>query len=165
MAYEKIQKPEGPVYHYTKRENLDSILRDGRILRMGDRECWVCGSLSDTLELMRRTVAIEGKPYYKVGGALGRYPKFVPEDYMILKLTPRFQNGEWVRWNQEVPSDSPPELRAAAQAFSMLKLGFRGDLKFQENPEIMEASPLLQEEDLRTDQKSAEEPVMMGPTL
>ena len=70
----------------------------GRIRRMGDRECWFCASLEDTLTLMRATVMMEGKPYYKVGGSIGRYPKFVPEDYVILRLNPRFQKGEWVQW-------------------------------------------------------------------
>ena len=55
-------------------KNLDSILRDGRIRRMGDRECWFCASLEDTLTLMRATVMMEGKPYYKVGGSIDRYP-------------------------------------------------------------------------------------------
>lgn len=146
MAYERIDRPPGPVYHYTRRENLDSILRDDRIWRMGDTECWVCGSLEDTLTLMRNTVMVEGKPYYKVGGALGFYPKFVPEDYVILKLEPRYQSGEWVRWNQEMPPGSPPELLEAARRFSLLKLGYRGDLKFREHPEVIEVAPLLMEQ-------------------
>lgn len=146
MAYERIGRPPGPVYHYTKRENLDSILRDGRIRRMGDTECWVCGSLEDTLTLMKNTVMMEGKPYYKVGGALGFYPKFVPEDYVILKLEPRYQSGEWVRWNQELPPGSPPELVEAAREFSRLKLGYRGDFKFREHPEVIEVVPLLTEQ-------------------
>ena len=146
MAYEKIDKPVGSVYHYTARKNLPDILRDNRIRRMGDTECWVCGSLEDTLKLMRQTVMMEGKPYYKVGGILAHYPKFVPEDYVILKLEPRYQNGEWVRWNQELPPGSSPELREAAHVFSHLKLGYRGDLKFREHPEIIEVAPLLSEQ-------------------
>lgn len=146
MAYERIDRPPGPVYHYTRRENLDSILRDGRIRRMGDTECWVCGSLEDTMTLMRNTVMAEGKPYYKVGGALGFYPKFVPEDYVVLKLEPRYQSGEWVRWNQEMPPGSPPELLEAAREFSLLKFGYRGDLKFREHPEVIEVAPLLMEQ-------------------
>ena len=88
-------------------------------------ECWFCASLEDTLTLMRATVMMEGKPYYKVGGSIGRYPKFVPEDYVILRLNPRFQKGEWVQWMQEMPPGSPPELLKAAETFSNLKLGFR----------------------------------------
>ena len=108
------------------------------------RECWFCASLEDTLTLMRATVMMEGKPYYKVGGSIGRYPKFVPEDYVILRLNPRFQKGEWVQWMQEMPPGSPPELLKAAETFSNLKLGFRGDLKFQQNPEVIEVAPLVE---------------------
>lgn len=62
MSYERIARPEGSLYHYTKRDHLDSILRDGRIRRMGDTECWFCTSLEDTLTLMRNTVMMEGSP-------------------------------------------------------------------------------------------------------
>lgn len=144
MAYERIAKPEGFLYHYTKREHLDSILQDGKIRRMGDRECWFCTSLEDTLTLMENTVMMEGKPYYGLGGVLKRYPAFVPEDYVILKLEQRYQNGDWVRWNQELPPGAAPELLEAARVFSRLKVGFRGDLKFREPPEIIEAAPLIQ---------------------
>lgn len=143
MAYTRVEERPAKVFHYTKRENLDSILRDGRIRRMGDTECWFCTSLEDTLKLMEQTVMVEGKPFYKVGGALSHYPKFLPEDYVILKLTPRWQNGEWVRWMQEVPPGSPKELVDAAQQFSMLKLGFRGDMKFYPGPEVLEVAPLV----------------------
>lgn len=129
MGYIRLDEQPGEVYHYTHRKNLDSILRDGRIRRMGDRECWFCASLEDTLTLMRATVMMEGKPYYKVGGSIGRYPKFVPEDYVILRLNPRFQKGEWVQWMQEMPPGSPPELLKAAETFSNLKLGFRVDAR------------------------------------
>lgn len=144
MAYERISKPEGFLYHYTKRDRLDDILQDGRIRRMGDRECWFCTSLEDTLSLMERTVMQEGKPYYGLGGVLRRYPAFVPEDYVILKLEPRFQSGDWVRWNQELPPGASPELQEEARVFSHLKVGYRGDLKFREHPEVMEVASLVQ---------------------
>lgn len=43
------------------------------------------------------TVMKEGHPYVDARGFLQRYPAFVPEDYVILKLEQRYQNGEWVR--------------------------------------------------------------------
>lgn len=144
MGYERVAERPSVVYHYTKRENLPSILKDGRIKRMGDTECWFCLSLEDTLSVMKDTVMAEGKPYYKVGGRLARYPKFIPGDYIILKLTPRWQNGEWVRWMQELPPGADPQLRKAADAFSMKKVGFRGDMKFYPSPEVLECSQLLQ---------------------
>ena len=51
MGYERIQKPEGLLYHYTRKENLESILRDGRIRKFCDRETWFTKSLADTLRL------------------------------------------------------------------------------------------------------------------
>lgn len=153
MAYERISKPEGFLYHYTKRDRLNDILQDGRIRRMGDIECWFCTSLKDTLTLMECTVMQEGKPYYGLGGVLQHYPAFVSEDYIILKLEPRFQNGDWVRWNQEMPPDAPPELLEEARMFSRLKVGYRGDLKFREHPEVMEVALLLSNQTLKQGMK------------
>ena len=146
MAYERIARPDRCLYHYTTRGHLDSILRDGRIRRMGDTECWFCTSLENTLAVMARTVMQEGKPYFGIGGVLKRYPAFVPEDYVILKLEPRYQNGDWVCWNYELPPGAPPELTEEAGVFSRLKVGYRGDLKFREHPEIIEVAPLLLEQ-------------------
>lgn len=147
MGYVRVVERPEIVYHYTRRQNLKGILGDGRIRRMGDTECWFCLSLEDTLTLMRDTVMVEGKPYYKVGGTLGHYPKFVPDDYVILEITPRWQSGEWVRWMYELPPTAPPELRQAAITFSELKLGFRGDLKFYMPPQVIEVAPLLKAQD------------------
>lgn len=150
MGYVRITDRPEELFHYTRRDNLASILRDGRIKRMGDAECWFCSTLDDTLELMRATVMVEGKPYVKLGGSIDRYPKFQPEDYVILRLKPRYQNGEWVRWMQEMPPGTPPELLKAAENFSNLKLGFRGDLKFWPEPEIIEVKALLAPEEIQS---------------
>ncbi len=73
----------------------------------------------------------EGGLYIGVNVLPMRYPKFVPDDFVILKLTPRYQNGEWVKWNQEVDSRCTNEQKALAEEFSSLKYGYRVDLKFQ----------------------------------
>lgn len=99
MAYERIDGPKGLIYHYTKRENVEPILQDGRIRKFKDRECWFCTSLEDALRLMELTVMEEGKLYYDANGLPRRYPKFVPEEYVVLELSPRYQNGDWVIWN------------------------------------------------------------------
>ncbi|WP_312645481.1 hypothetical protein [Hydrogenoanaerobacterium sp.] len=146
MAYERMEAPKGCLYHYTKKDRLDAILEDGRIRRFGDRECWFCTSLADTLRLMEMTVMKEGHPYVDTRGCLKRYPAFIPEDYIILKLEQRHQNGEWVRWNQEMPPGCSPEILAEAEEFSGLKKGFRGDLKFHQNPQAIEVASLLEEQ-------------------
>lgn len=131
MAYVKALIPS-EVYHLTRKEYLDSILNDGKIRRFGDTECWFCETLDKMKSYMQQTVLCEGKPYYGVDGQLYRYPKFVPEDYVILKLTPSRREGNWYRWNQEVPLGSSKELVKAAREFSQLKIGYRGDLAFKD---------------------------------
>ena len=130
MAYVKVTPPS-VVYHLTRMENLDSILDDGKISRFLDSECWFCESLPKMKAYMEQTVMCEGKPYYAVGGQLCRYPKFVPEDYVLLKLAPCQPEDNWYRWKQEVPLGSPKELIKAAKEFSALKIGYRGDLWFR----------------------------------
>lgn len=144
MAYQKVPRPS-TVYHLAKKEHLDSILDDGVIRRFDDTECWFCESLDKMRAYMAQTVLCEGKPYYAVGGQLCRYPKFVPEDYVLLKLTPRGYEDNWYRWNQEIPPGSPKELVQAAKEFSGLKIGYRGDLTFR-NAEVIDVALFLTEE-------------------
>ena len=136
MAYVKAIPPS-VVYHLTRMENLDSVLDDGKIRRFMDSECWFCESLGKMKAYMEQTVMCEGKPYYAVSGQLCRYPKFVPEDYVLLKLTPCGYEDNWYRWNQEIPPGSPKELVQAAKEFSGLKIGYRGDLTFR-NAEVID---------------------------
>ena len=102
----------------------------------------------------------EGKGFYKVDGTIGHYPKFVPEDYVILELQPMYQAGGWVRWMQEVPPGAPEDLQLRAYAFSMLKVGFRGDLAFKGWPNVIEVAPLLQVGPAQEDPEQD-----FGPTL
>lgn len=144
MAYVKVPAPS-VVYHLAKADRLDSILDDGQIRRFLDSECWFCESLGKMKAYMEQTVMCEGKPYYAVGGQLCRYPKFVPEDYVLLKLTPCGYEDNWYRWNQEIPPGSPKELVQAAKEFSGLKIGYRGDLTFR-NAEVIDVVLFLTEE-------------------
>ena len=141
MAYQKVSRPS-TVYHLTQKGNLDSILDDGVIRRFNDTECWFCESLDKMRAYMAQTVLCEGKPYYAVGGQLCRYPKFVPEDYVLLKLTPSHAKDNWYRWDQEIPPGSPRGLVQAAKEFSMLKIGYRGDMAFKE-PEVIDVPKFL----------------------
>lgn len=141
MAYQKVPRPS-TVYHLTQKGNLDSILDDSMIRRFGDTECWFCESLDKMRAYMAQTVLCEGKPYYAVGGQLCRYPKFVPEDYVLLKLTPSHAKDNWYRWDQEIPPGSLKELARAAREFSLLKIGYRGDMAFR-NAEVIDVPKFL----------------------
>ena len=141
MAYVKAPIPS-EVYHLTKKANLESILDDGAIRRFDDTECWFCESLAKMKAYMEQTVLCEGKPYYGAGGQLCRYPKFEPDEHIILKLTPCRREGNWYRWNQEIPPGSSRELMQAAKEFSMLKIGYRGDVAFR-SAEVIDVALFL----------------------
>ena len=141
MAYSKVRIPT-EVYHLTKRNNLDSILRDKRIRRFGDTECWFCRTPENMLRYMEYTVMCEGKPYIATGGHIMRYPKFNPDEYVLLKLTPSKWEDKWYQWNQEVPANASPEIKAQAKEFSELKIGYRGDLRFSK-VEVMDLAQLM----------------------
>ena len=141
MAYSKARIPT-EVYHLTKRENVESILADKRIRRFGDTECWFCRTPNDMLRYMEYTVLCEGKPYIATGGRIEHYPKFIPEDYVLLKLTPSKWEDKWYLWNQELPVNASLVAKAEAIEFSELKIGYRGDLRFSKM-EVIDLEQIL----------------------
>ena len=148
MAYVKARIPT-EVYHLTKWENLSSIVADKRIRRFGDTECWFCRTPQDMLRYMEYTVLCEGKPYIATGGNIKRYPKFNPEEYVLLKLIPSKWEDKWYQWNQEIPANASPEAKAEAREFSELKVGYRGDLRFTKM-EVIDILQLMQEQSQNT---------------
>lgn len=143
MGYTKVSIPP-VVFHFTKKKNLDSIMSDQKIRRFDDTECWFCRSKPDMLRYMQMTVLCEGKPFVDVDGRIKRYPKFNPDDYVVLKLTPRYREGNWYQWNQVLPSYASPEVIAEGKEFSRLKVGFRGDLRFKEC-EVIDMAEILEQ--------------------
>lgn len=96
MGYERIQKPEGLALPLHSKRKSGIHLKGWMIRKFCDRETWFTKSLADTLRLTSLTVMQEGAAYYDARGRLQRYSVFVPEDYVVLELTPRYQSGEWV---------------------------------------------------------------------
>ena len=144
MAYVKAKIPT-EVYHLTKRENVDRIRSEKRIRRFGDTECWFCRSPEDMLRYMEYTVLCEGKPYIATGGVLKHYPRFIPEDHVLLKLTPAKWEDKWYHWNQDLPPNASQTVKNQAEEFSRLKVGYRGDLRFSKM-EVLELKQIMSEQ-------------------
>lgn len=144
MSYVKARIPT-EVYHLTRRENIDSIRDEKRIRRFGDTECWFCRTPADMLRYMEYTVLCEGKPYIATGGVLKHYPRFVPEDHVLLKLTPAKWEDKWYHWNQELPPNASRAVKDQAEEFSRLKVGYRGDLRFSKM-EVLELTQIMSEQ-------------------
>ena len=131
MSYTNAKAP-AEVYHLTKKKNLPAILQDKTIKRFSDQECWFCETLPNLKHYMEYTVLQEGKLFYDIGGVPNHYPKFVPEDYVVLKLIPAGRKDRWVRWMQEVPIYVDQAFKDKATEFSNLKIGYRGNLRFSD---------------------------------
>ena len=144
MSYVKARIPM-EVYHLTRRENVDNIRAEKRIRRFGDTECWFCRSPEDMLRYMEYTVLCEGKPYIATGGMLKHYPRFIPEDHVLLKLTPTKWEDKWYQWNQELPPNAAQAVKDQAEEFSRLKVGYRGDLRFSKM-EVIELTQIMSEQ-------------------
>lgn len=141
MAYIKVHAPT-VVYHLTTTANAEKILSDKCVKRFADTECWFCKSLQEMLIYMSMTVMNEGKAYYGVGGNLCHYPKFVPSDYVILVMPIDDCPDRWYIWNQELPIGASKDLKKQAKYFSGLKIGYRGDLHF-ENADVIHLTDIL----------------------
>ena len=96
----------------------------------------------DALRYMEYTVLCEGKPYIATGGRIEHYPKFIPEDYVLLKLTPSKWEDKWYQWNQELPGNASPKAKEEAREFYELKIGYRGDLRFSKM-EVIDLEQIL----------------------
>ena len=93
----------------------------------------------------------EGQKYIAPDRTMKRYPKFEPENYVMLRIVPAKWEDKWYQWNQELPANASPESKQQAKEFSELKLGYRGDLRFSqvevfEMTEVMGIAP-TQEQD------------------
>jgi hypothetical protein len=141
MAYSKVSIPR-EVYHFTQKQNLEQILEDKKIRCFGDTECWFSRTLEDMLRYMDMTVMNEGQRYIAPDRTIKRYPKFKPENYVMLCLVPARWEDKWYKWNQELPANASPEARQQAREFSELKLGYRGDLRFSE-VEVFEMTEVM----------------------
>ena len=75
---------------------------------------------------MEYTVLREGKPYIATEGQIQRYPKFNPENHVLLKQTPSKWEDKWYQWNQELPANASAESKQQAREFSELKIGWHG---------------------------------------
>ena len=141
MAYEKVPRPS-TVYHLTQKGNLDRILDDGRIRRFSDTECWFCESLDTMRAYMEQTVMCKGKTYRTADGQLCHYSNFNPEAHILLKLAPIRQEDAWYRRTQDQPSSSSDEMMQEEREFSMLKIGYRGDVAFR-SAEVIDVALFL----------------------
>ena len=94
--WQNIKRTPEVLYHYTKKENVEKIINDGTVKKFKDSACWFAESLEDTLKIMKHTVMNEGAYYFNLYGRPEKYKKFNPDEYVILKVNPKYDNpSDW----------------------------------------------------------------------
>ena len=142
MPYIKSKSIPKRVYHYTKKENYNSIMHDGKIIASDGLECWFCLSIPDLVSYLELTALNEGKYYITSDSTVKTYPKFIPDDYIVLELKPRYSKDFWYYYKDDVLQEDFYK-RTIQLNFAKLKIGFRGDLEFKSNPKVYEMTEIL----------------------
>ena len=144
--FEEIETPQ-VVYHMTSRENLDSILRDGKIKSVrkdggkADFVTWFFPSLEWIPVYILLTGANHGRQYYDFDGLLHTAPPLVHEETIVIKCTPRGrQSMEWYREkidesNRNLPDEYTKQL---VDYMNRARVCHYGAMPFENNPEIIE---------------------------
>lgn len=140
----KISQPE-KVYHMTARGNLESILKDGKILADWAGECFFFKDLKDIPIYINLTGALKGRQYYdQIKGVLTvrTDPPLIISDTVILCLTPRYKDNNWYKeiTNPERYNKSQEDI---VNEFDNCRVMYHGDMKFKSSPEIIELSSIM----------------------
>ncbi|WP_169824173.1 hypothetical protein [Clostridium formicaceticum] len=120
------------------RENASQIINDGQIKKLKDSHCWFCETIEDAFEIMRNTIMKEGTKYVGTDGLIKTYGKFVPDEWLIIKGTPKYSDPmNYFIWHNETDGN----IRASAQAIrnETIKIGYKGNLGLK-NIEVLELS-------------------------
>lgn len=87
----KISVPK-IVYHYTTKADAESIIVDGKIYPADGSERWYSLTLDVLKTYIDLTIKNEGQAYIDSNRKIKTYGKFVPENYVILELKPRYSD-------------------------------------------------------------------------
>lgn len=92
----KISVPK-IVYHYITKADAESIIAEGKIYPADGSESWYSLTLDVLKTYIDLTIKNEGQAYIDSDGKIKTYGKFVPENYVILELKPRYSD-HWYRY-------------------------------------------------------------------
>lgn len=144
--FEEIEPPE-IVYHMTGRENLDNILRDGKIKAGADGNAdfatWFFPALEEIPVYIELTGANTGRKYYDFDGRIHEAPPLNHKETVVLKLRPR--GRQEMEWYRERPAEGKNESSLSNEKVERLQLYMSaarvchyGAMPFEKDPEVLE---------------------------
>lgn len=157
--WERAEQPK-TVYHMTPRANLESIKKDGKILTGHDYICWFFEDLAQIPRYLKTTDALTGRKHYDYDGKLHTAAPIIPEETIVLKLTPRY--SEPLYWYREaipmkegeaINEDTGKPLTGAEfekakkfwQEFNAMRIAHYDPLKFKQDFEVLDLTQVLKD--------------------
>ena len=137
----KISVPK-IVYHYTTKADAESIIADGKIYPADGCESWYSLTIDDLKTYIDLTVKNEGQAYIDFDGKIKTYGKFVPENYVILELKPRYSD-HWYRYISLLSNSFPLEQRLMLAKMDTVKICHRGIMEFNGKTRIIDMQEIM----------------------
>lgn len=159
IFFEEIEQPE-VVFHMTNKNNIDSILKDGKIKVFDDYLCFFFPDLNYVHPYIQLTGADKGKHRYKVVKKKYSTPTVVTvvdpplnhSDMVIMRLYPRQKEPlPWFREKTEKTIEQYKEdivITNLNKLFDEARICHYGDFRFkQDSVEIIELTDLDKSKD------------------
>lgn len=143
MGYVKSIIVPKKVYHYTRRENVESIMKEGKIYPADGLESWYCLTLDDLKQYLELTAMNEGQPYVDSDFQIKKYPKFIPENFVILELKPRYSDHWYYFYTSEY--DKKINNSHTENPLDKIKICHKGTMEFKNSIKIIEMTELIKE--------------------
>ena len=78
------------VYHFTRRKNVDSIVKDRQLKKFKDTHVFVCENYEGCIEVIKSTILNPNARYVDFDGMVKKYNPEDIKDFVIMKLETRF---------------------------------------------------------------------------
>lgn len=142
--FQEIPQPEC-VYHMTDRQNIEAIMRDGKVRTFNDYMCFFFPDIESVSLYIDTSNALKGRKYYDFDGKWHTQPPLVIDDTVVLKLKPR--RKEPLQWFKEIHTEAfmqkvPEDERSKVLAFDASRICHYDDMAFRTFPGDVEVIEL-----------------------
>lgn len=140
--FKEVQQPNY-CYHYSTKENINKILRNGKVKQFDDFMTYFFYRLEDIPVYLDLTGAYHGRRAYNTRGQIVTYPPVIPEEYAVIKIYP--SRPEPLAWYEERTQKNAQteQQRELLALFDSIRICHYGDLNFKPDPEVIELADVI----------------------
>lgn len=90
--WERLNYEPEYIYHFTKKYKVESIKKDRQLKKFKDIYIFACESYEDCIVVIQNTLLNPNAKFIDFDGIAKKYNNVNIEEYVILKLKPRYSN-------------------------------------------------------------------------